>query len=89
MLLGDVPPLDLTISGPAPTLRALTNRDFSATLNVSGLSPGSHTLTPNVSVPSGIKLESTEPSSVTINLSSTNPTDASSTSLAVDRPESG
>jgi YbbR domain-containing protein len=72
VLVGEVPPLDLTIRGPAPTLRALTNRDFSATLNVSGLEPGPHSLTPNVSVPSGIRLDSTEPSSITVNLGITN-----------------
>ncbi|HEX3247072.1 MAG TPA: CdaR family protein [Chloroflexota bacterium] len=84
VLLGDVPPLDLTIRGPAPTLRALTNRDFSATLNVSGLEPGPHSLTPNVSVPSGIRLESTEPSSITVNLSAVNAADNAGTSFPVN-----
>ncbi|MFN0071374.1 MAG: YbbR-like domain-containing protein [Chloroflexota bacterium] len=65
---GEIPPLDLTISGPAPTLRALTNRDFSATLNVSGLGPGRHGLAPAISVPSGIRLESAEPSMVILTL---------------------
>jgi YbbR domain-containing protein len=84
VLLGDVPPLDLTIRGPAPTLRALTNRDFSATLNVSGLEPGPHSLTPNVSVPSGIRLDSTEPSSITVNLSAVNAADNAGTSFPVN-----
>jgi YbbR domain-containing protein len=88
-VLGDIPPLDLTIRGPAPTLRALTNRDFSATLNVSGLPPGQHSLTPNVTVPSGIRLESTEPASVALNLTAVNSTDASGSPLAADRAESG
>jgi len=82
ILLGDIPPLDLTIRGPAPTLRALTNRDFSATLNVAGLEPGSHSLTPNVTVPSGIRLDSTDPSSVTVNVSAVSSTDASDPSIA-------
>jgi YbbR domain-containing protein len=89
ILLGDIPPLDLTIRGPAPTLRALTNRDFSAMLNVSGLPPGLHTVTPNVSVPSGIRLESTEPTSVTINLSAVNNADATVAPLAAARAVSG
>jgi YbbR domain-containing protein len=86
-LAGEIPPLDLTIRGPAPTLRALTNRDFSATLNVSGLPPGPHSVTPNVSVPSGISLESTEPPSVTLNLTAANSANASGASLAADRAE--
>jgi YbbR domain-containing protein len=89
VLLGEVPPLDLTIRGPAPTLRALTNRDFSAVVNVSGLSPGAHTVTPNVSVPSGIRLESTEPANITINLSAANSIDASGAPLAAARAQSG
>jgi len=89
VLLGEIPPLDLTIRGPAPTLRALTNRDFSAIVNVSGLPPGPNTITPNVSVPSGIRLESTEPASITINLSTTNSVDASGAPLAAARAQSG
>jgi YbbR domain-containing protein len=88
VLLGEIPPLDLTIRGPAPTLRALTNRDFSAIVNVSGLAPGPHTVTPNVSVPSGIRLESTEPANITINLSAANSIDASGVPLAAARAQS-
>src|SRR5215217_7172488 len=82
VVAGEVPPLDLTIRGPAPTLRSLTNRDFIATLNMSGLEPGSHTVTPDVSVPSGIRLELTEPNSVTVNVGSVNGADGTDSPVA-------
>jgi hypothetical protein len=82
VLLGDVPPFDLTIRGPAPTLRSLTNRDFTAILNMNGLQPGSHTVTPEVSVPSGIRLELTEPNSVTVNVGSVNGADGTDSPVA-------
>jgi YbbR domain-containing protein len=85
VVVGEVPALDLTIRGPAPTLRALTNRDFSATLNVSGLEPGPHSLTPNVSVPSGIRLDSTEPSSITVNLNAVNGANNSDSPVAFNQ----
>lgn len=70
VLASEVTPLDLTIRGPAPTLRTLTNRDFSAVLSVAGLEPGQHVVQPTVTVPAGIRLEQIEPVQVTIALRS-------------------
>lgn len=65
-LVGELPPVDLTISGPAPTLRGLAPRAFGVALSVAGLSAGEHKVTPRVIVPSGVQLDTVEPSSVAI-----------------------
>lgn len=66
LLAGDVPAVDLTISGPTPTLRGLAPNAFGAILNLAGLGAGRQEVAPRVTVPSGFQLESIEPSLVVV-----------------------
>jgi len=66
LLAGEVPTLDLTISGPTPTLRGLSPNAFGAILNLGGLGAGRQEITPRVTVPSGFQLESIEPALVVV-----------------------
>ena len=67
-LADPVGPVELTISGPAPTLQNLSARDFRVTLDLSGKEPGEHTVPLQPQVPPGFRLESMNPSSVTVSL---------------------
>jgi YbbR domain-containing protein len=67
-VVGDVPQVDVTISGPAPTLQTLTPRDFRVVLDLSGLGPGRHELEPKVTVPGGFALEQVEPARVAVTI---------------------
>ncbi|MCC7368377.1 MAG: hypothetical protein IT306_08140 [Chloroflexi bacterium] len=65
-IAGDIPPIDVTINGPAPTLQQLTPRDFRVALELNGLGVGRHELEPRVAVPQGFTLERVEPARATI-----------------------
>ncbi|MCC6174290.1 MAG: hypothetical protein IT305_03205 [Chloroflexi bacterium] len=67
-IAGDIPPVDITLSGPAPTLQTLTPRDFSVVLDLSGLRAGQQEVQPKVAVPAGFNLERVEPARVSIAL---------------------
>lgn len=67
-IVGDVGPVDVTLSGPAPTLQTLTPRDFRVTVDLSGLGPGRHEVEPKVAVPGGFTLERVEPARVTVQI---------------------
>ncbi len=58
--------LAMTLSGPAPALANLKASDITPVVDVSGLSPGSHTLTPTVTLPTGVSLISFAPAQVTV-----------------------
>jgi YbbR domain-containing protein len=61
--------VEVTISGPAPTLSSLTARDFRVSLDVGGLSSGRHEIEPKVeNLPSGMTLERVEPNRVAVEL---------------------
>ena len=67
-LASDVPPVDVTLSGPAPTLQTLTPRDFRVVLDLTGLGPGQQQVEPQVAVPGGFTLESVDPQKVPITI---------------------
>lgn len=67
-LVGDVPRVDVTLNGPAPTLQTLTPRDFQVAVDLSGLGPGRHELEPRVAVPAGFTLERVEPPRVVVTI---------------------
>jgi hypothetical protein len=69
-IVGDVPAVDVTLNGPAPTLQTLTPRDFRVTLDLSGLAAGRHELEPRVAVPGGFTLERVEPARVAVTIRS-------------------
>jgi YbbR domain-containing protein len=67
--LVDPPPaVELTISGPAPTLQGLSARDFRVTIDLAGRGPGQHSLTVQPQIPPSLRLESVSPSSVSVTL---------------------
>jgi YbbR domain-containing protein len=55
--------------GPVPTLMSLTAADISVTVDVSGLTPGAHTVGVGVKVPAGTTLVSTDPPALGVTLS--------------------
>jgi YbbR domain-containing protein len=65
---GDVPQVDVTLSGPAPTLQTITPRDFQVVLDLSGLGAGQQQVEPKVAVPGGFTLTSVDPPKVTITI---------------------
>ncbi len=67
-LVGEVPQVDVALSGPAPTLQTLKPGDFRVVLELSGLGAGRHDLEPRVVVPPGFSLEGVTPPRVTVDL---------------------
>jgi YbbR domain-containing protein len=67
-IVGDVPQVDVTLNGPAPTMQSLTSRDFRVVVDLTGLGPGRHELEPQVAVPGGFTLERVEPARVTVTI---------------------
>ena len=65
-LASGLPQLDVTLVGPAPTLQALTARDFRVALDLAGLGPGRHDVEPRVTLPPGFTLERVEPPRVAV-----------------------
>ncbi len=68
-LVGDVPQVDVTLSGPAPTLQSITPRDFQVSLDLSGLGAGQQQIEPRVAVPGGFTLSGVDPPRVPITIS--------------------
>jgi hypothetical protein len=61
--------IDVIISGPVPVLDALTSQDVTVSVDVTGLDPGTHQLTPNVKVlVSNVLVESILPGTVEVTL---------------------
>lgn len=69
-LVGDVPQVDVSLNGPAPTLQTLTTRDFRVTLDLAGLGAGQHQVEAKVAVPGGFTLERVEPIRVPVTIRS-------------------
>jgi YbbR domain-containing protein len=60
--------VELTITGPAPTLQGLSARDFRVTLDLAGRAPGQHTVALQPQVPTGFRLEGLNPSSLSVTI---------------------
>lgn len=69
--------VEVTLSGPAPTLSNLTARDLRVVLNVSGAKTGTNDVEVQVqNVPQGMTLDGVKPSRVTLRLRDAPPTPA-------------
>jgi YbbR domain-containing protein len=71
--LPQVSQISMTLSGSLPALTALKASTFTPTLDVTGLSPGTHSVTPTVSLPAGISLIAFAPGQVTVVISAPSP----------------
>lgn len=67
-LVGDVPPIDVSLTGPAPTFQNLSPRDFRISINLAGVPPGRHEVEPQVAVPAGFTLQGLDPPRVAVTL---------------------
>ncbi len=67
-IASEIPQVDVTLVGPAPTLQSLTPRDFRVVIDLGGLRAGRHEVEPRVTVPPGFTLERTEPARAAIML---------------------
>ena len=67
-IVGDVPPVDVTLSGPAPTLQSITPRDFRVVLDLTGLGPGQQQIEPKVDVPGGFTLGAVDPARIPVTI---------------------
>jgi YbbR domain-containing protein len=65
--------VELSVSGPAPTLQQLSPRDFRVTLSLADLGPGRHVVQPRAMVPVPFELERVEPRTVTVELRQVEP----------------
>lgn len=61
----------VTLSGPAPALRVLQRSSVIVSLNLSGVSPGTYALTPDVSTPPQLTVESIDPPQLRVVVSPT------------------
>lgn len=60
--------LSVTVSGPTATLASMNAADLLATVDVTGLAPGTYRLTPRVVLPNGVELVSISPGTVSVTL---------------------
>lgn len=67
-LAGDLPQVDVTLTGPAPTFQNLSPRDFRVILSLSNLRAGRHEVEPTVTVPPGFTLQGVDPSRIAVTL---------------------
>jgi YbbR domain-containing protein len=62
------PSVLVTLSGPAPTINAITPADLHAILSVSALDIGSHQVTPSVAAPDGTQVLLIAPTQVQVDV---------------------
>jgi YbbR domain-containing protein len=67
-VVGEIPPLDITLSGSAPTVQGLSARDFRIVLDLTGRPSGRHEIFPQVTAPAAFTIERIEPSPVIVTL---------------------
>lgn len=60
--------VDVILSGPQNQLKSLSSDDVFVILDLSGLLPGTYQLTPDVRVPSGLKLNSVLPATIEVTI---------------------
>jgi YbbR domain-containing protein len=64
----DVGSVTVTVSGPAPTLTAITVDQVVVTVDASGKGPGTYTMDAVVRVPTGVTVQSVQPQRVTLTI---------------------
>lgn len=62
------PAVRVTISGPMPVLTSLDPRDVKLVVDASGLTVGTHSLQPRIEVPSSVRVQQLDPTSVDLRL---------------------
>ncbi|MHB1130757.1 MAG: CdaR family protein [Chloroflexota bacterium] len=62
------PTVDVTIAGPMPSLLQLRPQDVRIVIDITGRTPGTYTITPQVTYPSGLNLEKITPEQVSITI---------------------
>jgi YbbR domain-containing protein len=87
-LAADVSPSDVTVVvvASAEVLERLTADDLMIQVDVSGLGPGEHLLTPTVSLPPNVQWISTDPEGVTVTIRQAQPTPLTSSPVASPVP---
>lgn len=78
--------IDIGVSAPSDTLASLTPADVKVTVNVSGLTPGVHTVTPEVELPDDVNVTRLEPERVVVLVSDPSATPAPAGSPIPDQP---
>lgn len=58
--------IDIGVSAPSDALASLTPEDINVTVDVSGLTPGVHTVTPDINLPENINVTRLEPERVIV-----------------------
>ena len=72
-IVGALPSVQVVLLGPLPTLLALRPTDIIASLDLSGLKAGAHTVKVNVKAPSGLQVTSTSPEEIPLLLEARQP----------------
>lgn len=58
--------VDVTISGPMPSLLQLRPQDVSSVIDLGGRTPGTYAIAPQVTIPAGLKLEKSTPEKLSV-----------------------
>ncbi len=74
LMQSELPAVDVTVSGPAPTLQDLNPTDFQVQVDLSGLGPGKHQVRPLVIVPEALSVVRYSPEQLTVTLAQPTPT---------------
>jgi YbbR domain-containing protein len=67
-LVDPILPVEVTITGPAPTLQNLSGRDFRVILDLEGRPPGQHVVPLQPQIPAGFRLDQTNPPAITVTI---------------------
>ena len=65
--------VDVLVTGPLPRLDALGPADVRVTLDLTGLAPGSHVVSPNVVSPEGVRVEGVIPQAIEVVIQALDP----------------
>lgn len=73
----NVSSINVTLQGAAATLKNLQPKDIAITVNVTGLSAGSHVITPIIDLPTGVTVQTITPDKVQVTIIPPTPTPTS------------
>jgi YbbR domain-containing protein len=65
-IVGELPAVEVTLSGPLPTLSEVSSEEITASLDLSALEAGSHTVEVTVTPPTGLQVESVSPDEIEV-----------------------
>ncbi len=58
--------VDVTVTGPTSVISRLTDANLTVEVDMAGLAPGRHSVSPTLVAPAGVALDSTQPARVTV-----------------------